>query len=228
MFKFKNITIASIALAGAFAASSASANGSYGHSYYSGTTTYGTTYSAPTINLGPIELVQPNSTTQYVQPTTTWVQPATTSTYTYPSSSYTTQTYTAPSYTTPSYAAQTTYVQPNYGQPVYTSPAILPHYYDGTERVRSRMDRLRARIQHASDRGDLRNGERRKLRRKMRNIREHIRAYRANDGIIDRAEHAELNEKMSRQARRIRRLGNNHRVQGPLVSPYGHGHYTRY
>ncbi len=257
---FKITTFAGLALAGTFAASGASANNFYNHSYsptisqgsvFSTTYTSPTTYTAPTINLGPIEQVQPNSTVQYVQPATTYVQPAKATTYTAPVTSYvaqptyTTQTYVAPArhtvqtniapsnYTTPSYAAQpVTYTAPSYvTQPTYTAPTIgttftTPAYiaprYDGIEMVRDRMDRLRSRIRHALDRGDLREGERRKLRRKMRDIRDDIRDFRANDGIIDRAEHAALNKKMSRQSRRIARLANNHRVERPLVSPYAY------
>lgn len=213
----KKSMITAVALAGAFAASSASAFDGHSHSYYSKftTPTYGTTYTAPTINLGPIEFVQPNSTVQYVQP-------ATTSTFSYQAP---VKTYTAPSYTTPSYAAQPTWAQPtytspNYVYPSYTRPAYFAPFYDGTAKVERRIDRLRSRIHNARDRGDLRKGERRKLRRNMREIRETYRFYKANDGIIDRAEHHALNDLMSRQSKRIRRLANNHRVAGPLVSPY--------
>ena len=266
---FKNTTIASLALAGAFAASGASAHESYSHSHHSTTTaapvTYGTTYNAPTINLGPIEQVQPSSTVQYVQPSTSYIQPASTTTYASPVT-----TYTAPSYTTPSYAAQsiyttapsygTTYTSPSYTAPSYTAPnyatsytapsygttyttptyatpsysvtnwttpsyvaPILPRF-DATAIIERRIDRQRSRIRNAVDRGDLQSGERRKLRKKMRSIRDQFRAFKANDGVIDQAEEAALQNKLSRQSQRIRRLANNQRVAGPLVSPYAHSH----
>lgn len=118
----KYTAVAGIALASAFAVSGASAHESYGHSHYTTPTTssvYSTTYTAPTINLGPIEYVQPSSTVQYAQPSTSYIQPATTTTYSAPVS-----TYTTPSYTTPSYAAQTSYsyATPSYGT-TYTTPA---------------------------------------------------------------------------------------------------------
>ena len=83
------------------------------------------------------------------------------------------------------------------------------------------MDRLRTRILRAANRGELRHGERSKLRKKMRNIRHMIEAYKADDGVIDRKEFAKLDERMSRQSKRIRRLANNDRVVGQFVSPYG-------
>ena len=233
---FKNKTIAGLALASAFVASGASAHESYGHSHYSTTTapvTYGTTYNAPTINLGPIEYVQPSSTVQYTQPATTYIQPATTTTYSAPVTNYTTSSYTTPSYaaqtlyTTPSFG--TTYTAPSYTSPTWTTPSyVAPSYfaprYDATATIQRRIDRQRSRIRNAMDRGDLRNGERRKLRRKMRNIREEFRAYKANDGVIDQSEEAALQNKLTRQSQRIRRLANNHRTAGPLVSPYGHSY----
>lgn len=227
----KNATIAGIALAGAVAASGASAHESYGHSHYSGatTSTYGSTYTVPSVNLGPIEYVQPSSTVQYVQPTTQYIQPATTSTYTYPTTNYTTPSYsaqtiyTAPSYTSPTYTApnySTTYTAPSYGAPTYYQPRV-----DLTAQVQTRLDRQRSRIRNAMNRGDLRKGERRKLRRNMREISALFRSYKSNDGVIDQREADYLTSKLNRQSQRIRRLANNHRVVGPLVSPYGHSRY---
>jgi len=241
MFKIK--TIVGLAVAGAFVASGASAHESYGHSHYSSTTapvTYGTTYNAPTVNLGPIEYVQPSSTVQYVQPTTSYIQPATTTTYSAPVSTYsapsyttpsyaaqnyyTTPTYTTPTYTTPTYTAPsygTTYTAPSYTTPTYTTPTwttpsyVAPSYYapryDATALIERRIDRQRSRIRSAADRGELRDRERSKLRNKMRDIRAQFRSYKANDGIIDRSEEAVLRDKLSRQSDRIRRLANNHR-----------------
>lgn len=254
---FKNKTIVGLAVAGAFVASGASAHESYGHSHYSTTTapvtTYGTTYNAPTIDLGPIEYVQPSSTVQYTQPTNTvqyfqpttqYIQPATTSTYSAPVS-----TYTAPSYTTPSYAAQTSYTVPTYTAPTYTAPTYTaPSYsttytaptwttpswttpaygaptsftprFDASAYIQARIERQRSRIRSAADRGDLRSRELDKLRSNMREIRSLFRSYQSNDGIVDRSEEAALKDKLSRQSDRIRRLANNHRTAGPLVSPY--------
>ena len=234
-------------LAGVLAASAASAHGS--HTYSTGTvhtpshattygTTYGSTYSAPTVNLGPIEYVQPSSTVQYVQPatTTTYSTPTyTTPSYvapsytaqTYSAPSYTAPTYTVPRYTTPTYTAPSYSYTPSYTVPSYTKPAYVAPRYDATTRVQARLDRQRSRIRNANDRGDLRRGERKRLRRAMRDIREQFRAFRANDGIIDAGEFAVLKTRLDRQSQRIRRLANNHRVAGPLVSPYGH-HHTRY
>lgn len=220
---FKTSTIAGIALAGAFAATGASAHGTHTGSHYSTYTTPGystSTYTAPTIDLGPIEYVQPQSTVQYQN-----VVPATTSTYysqpnygtTYTQPTYST-TYTQPTYTTPTYT-QPAYVQPSYVAP---APAYVAPRYDATERVRARLDRQRSRIRAALDRGDLREGERRKLRRKMRDIRGDFRAYKGNDGVINQWEEAELMRKLDRQSRRIRRLANNHRT---AYSPYGHPVY---
>ena len=242
---FKSTFVAGIALATAFTVSSASAHDFYGHSHSSNivtTPSYTNTYAAPTIDLGPIEHVQPNSTVQYVQP-------ATTTTYSAPTTGYTSSavTYVAPSYTTqsvatPSYAAQPThtYTAPSYGSstfgttytaPSYTVPTqTIPSYttqsyvapvFDATQRVDARMDRLRSRIFAAANRGDLRDGERSKLRRNMRKIRHMIEAYKADDGVIDRNEFAKLDERMSHQSKRIRRLANNDRVVGQFVSPYG-------
>ena len=245
---FKSTTVVGIALASAFTVSGAWAHDSYGHSHYAhpvNTTSYTNTYTAPTIDLGPIEYVQPNSTVQYVQPaTTSYIQPATTATYS--SSTYTTPsyapvnsvaqpsyTYSAPSYGSTNTASQiifgSTYTSPNYvapaytttAAPSYTAPAYVAPLFDATERVHARMDRLRSRIRNAVSRGDLRDGERSKLRQKMRKIRRSIQAHKADDGIIDRAEFAKLNKRMSRQSDRIRRLANNDRVVGRLVSPYG-------
>lgn len=234
----KTATIAGIALAGAFAATGASAHDSFGHSHYSGSTssTYGSTYTAPTVNLGPIEYVQPSSTVQYAQPSRSvqYIQPATTSTYSVTTPSYAAQTvyssptYTAPTYTAPTYTAST-YTAPSYGTtysaPTYTAPAyVAPTYYqprvDLTGQVQTRLDRQRSRIRNAADRGELRRGERRKLRRNMREIRSLFESYKANDGVIDTSEQAALNKQLNRQSKRIRRLANNHRVAGPLVSPY--------
>lgn len=255
---FKSTTVTGIALASAFTVSGASAHDSYSHSHYTNSVTtpsYTNTYTAPTIDLGPIEQVQPNSTVQYVQPaSTTYIQPASTSTFTVPSTTYTSPTvsYAAPSYTTPSYAAQPTYTYtapthtstntvwpttygttytaptytaptyatPTYSVPSYTAPTYVAPQFDATPRVLARMDRLRSRILNAASRGELRDGERSKLRRKMRNIRRSIKAHRSDDGIIDRDEFANLQKKMSRQSDRIRRLANNHRVVGRLISPY--------
>jgi len=259
---FKYTAAAGIALAGAFAVSGALAHESYGHSHYSSPTTtsvYSTAYTAPTVNLGPIEYVQPSSSVQYVQPSTNYIQPATASTYSAPVS-----TYTSPNYTTPSYAAQTsysygtpsygttyttptstygstytaptyyttpTYTAPNYGTVYTTTSTVSPYQvlprFDATDRVRARMDRLRSRMQNATNRGDLRKGERSELRNKMRKIRSKFQAFRSNDGVIDQAEFANLNQRMSRQSDRIRRLAKNGRVTGKLVSPYG-DHYRRY
>lgn len=224
---FKSTTVAGIVLATAFTVSSASAHDVYGHGHHTNTVTtpsYTNTYTAPTINLGPIEQVQPNSTVQYVQP-------ATTTTYTAPS--YTTPSYVAPqtyTYTAPSYGSTTTVPAATYGTsyttpintvPTYTAPAYVAPLFDATQRVQARMDRLRTRIFRAANRGDLRRGERSKLRRKMRNIRHMIDAYKADDGVIDRQEFAKVNERMSRQSKRIRRLANNDRVVGQFVSPFG-------
>lgn len=249
---FKSTTVAGIALATAFTVSSASAHDIYGHSHSANsvvTPSYTNTYTVPTIDLGPIEQVQPNSTVQYVQP-------ATTTTYTAPSTSYTssavtygTPSYTTPSYTAPSYAAQptytytapsygtttfgTTYTAPNYTAPSYTVPSYTtPTYvapvFDAMPRVHARMDRLRSRIRNAVSRGELRDGERSNLRRNMRKIRRAIEAFRSNDGVIDHQEFAKLNDRMSRQSDRIRRLANNDRVVGQLVSPYGQHHQSRF
>ena len=79
---------------------------------------------------------------------------------------------------------------------------------------------MRQRIRAALDRGDLREGERRKLRQKMRNIRDTFHAYKDNDGIIGQWEEQELMRKLDRQSRRIRRLANNHRTVQPAYSPY--------
>ncbi len=101
----------------------------------------GTSYTAPTIDLGPIEYAQPQSTvsSSYVSPanTTTYApynQPATSYSYTTPATTYTaaaTTTYTAPvsSYTTtPSYTAPT-YTQPAYTTPTYTAPTYRAPTY---------------------------------------------------------------------------------------------------
>jgi len=250
-----------IALATAFTVSGASAHDSYGHSHYSNSVTtpsYTNTYTVPTIDLGPIEQVQPNSSVQYVQPATTTTYSAPTTGYNSSAVTYAAPSYTTPSYTTPSYAAQPTYTYtaPSYGSatygstytapsytaptyaapsyttpsftvPTYTTPAYVATVFDATPRVRARMDRLRNRIVRADNRGDLRDGELRKLRKKMRKIRRTIRAHKSDDGVIDRKEFAELQKKMSRQSDRIRRLANNDRVVGQLVSPYTH-HYPRF
>ncbi len=228
----KIAAFATLALASALGASAASAHDSHAHkagTYYAPShattygTTYGSTYTAPSVNLGPIEYVQPNSSVQYVQPatTTTYTVPSyTTPTYTTPT--YSTQTYSAPVYTTPTYKAPTYAYTPSYTAPAYIAPR-----YDATERVQARLDRQRNRIQNAKARGDLRKGERKRLRRNMRDIRDQFRAFKANDGIIDAGEFSVLQARLDRQSKRIRRLANNHRVAGPLVSPYGH-HWNRY
>jgi len=253
---FKSTTAVGIALAGAFAVSSASAHERYGHSHYSttaSTPSYSNAYTAPTINLGPIEQVQPNSKVQYVQPaTTSYIQPASVGTYTAPATSYTSSavtyttpsysapSYTTPSYTTPSYAAQPIYTTPSYASttygtsyttpnyttstytvPTYTAPTYVAPQFDATDRVEARMDRLRSRIKRADARGSLRNGEFRKLRRKMRQLRHSIRDHKSDDGVIDRKEFAKLQKKMTRQSDRIRRLANNDRFADQYVSPHG-------
>lgn len=223
----KIAAITTLALAGALGASAASAHGShsYSHAPTYGTTTYGTTYgssyTAPTVDLGPIEYVQPSSTVQYVQP-------ATTTTYSTPT--YTAPAYTAPAYTTsvysqPTYTAPTYAYTPSYTAPTYTKPAYVAPRFDASGRVLARLDRQRSRIRNAIDRGELRRGERKRLRRTMRDIRGQFQAFKANDGIIDAGEFAVLQDRLDRQSKRIRRLASNHRVQGPLVSPYGHHTY---
>lgn len=231
----KIAALTTLALAGALGASAASAHGTHSYngvhtSSHATTygTTYGSTYTAPTVNLGPIEYVQPSSTVQYVQPATTttystpsYVAPS----YTTPT--YTTPTYTTPTYTTPTYTAPRYSYTPSYTVPTYTTPAYVAPRYDATTRVQARLDRQRSRIRNARDRGELRRGERKRLRRNMRDIRAQFSAFKANDGIIDAGEFAVLKDRLDRQSQRIRRLANNARVQGPLVSPYGH-HHTRY
>ncbi len=273
MFRLK--TAAGIVLAGVFTASGAFAHETYSHTHRTGAVS-GTTYSAPTIDLGPIEYLQPDNQLQYTQPSgaytpaATYIQPATVATTTPITTGYTVQPAYRPStlsvpfeYTTPSYAAQpfysaspvqkpvvygttvsgsvntvpattVTYGVPSYSPPVthtapsfraqplsYIPPVKAPEY-DGTRAVKTRMDRLRTRIRNAVDRGDIVEGERQRLRRKMRNIRDDIRDYKANDGLIDKTEHAALNRKMSRQSQRIVRLVNNRKVKQPPLSYYGY------
>ncbi len=137
------------------------ATGASAHDYSTyGQTSHGhstTSYTAPTVDLGPIEYVQPQSTTttSYVAPATTSTyapyQPSTstysysttpattytaaaTTTYTAPVTSYTTTpsytrpAYTAPAYTTPTYTAPT-YTTPTYTTPAYSAPAYTTPIY---------------------------------------------------------------------------------------------------
>lgn len=212
---FKKSAIAGIALASAFAATAASAHGThYGtsHTTYTTPSYSSSTYTAPTVNLGPIEYVQPNSTVQYA-PTTTYTAP----TYTAPT--YTTPTYSTPTYIQPATTTTYTYTQPTYTTPTYTTPAYVAPY-DGTSQIRSRIQRQRSRIEAAEARGDLRRGEERRLRSGLQDIRQSFRAYRNNDGVINSWEQRELNAALDRNSRRIARLANNHRTARPAYSPY--------
>ena len=206
---------------------------SYGTTTYATTPSYGTTtygssvYAAPTIDLGPIETVP--STTY----STTTVVPATTSTYSvqpsYGTTTYGETVYQSPTYSTQPVYSTPTYTTPTYGAPVYGTPSYgIPSYgyapaYDATDRVRSRIKRQRSRIERALDRGDLRSGELKRLRRNLRDIRRTFRAYRDNDGVIGQWEERALMDQLDRNSQRIRRLANNGRVVGGgAYSPYGY------